>query len=209
MVDKKLVAATVRSRELGMQRRIHQVTTSSHLEMGKKKDEKREEKNRIHISFKRKENKRQYITKDKKCKEEEKEDAAAGIGDTMPQSDQKAEAARKEDIDSLRKEGEGKSGSSKISPQSRSEESQRTTFTVLQKNMRSMNSNERLDELIRELYQVDWDVILISETWRQNKEIGETQQGYIMVESGQFINKHGVAILLKKKMEESDQMGAL
>ena len=200
MVDKKLVAATVRSREFGMQRRINQVTTSSHLEMGNKKEEdKREEKNRIHISFKRKESKRQYINKNKKCKEEEKEDAAAGSDDEMPQFDEKAEAAKKEDIDCMREEGEGKSGSSKISPQSRNEESQRTTFTVLQKNMRSMNSNDRLDELIRELYQVDWDVILISETWRQNKEVWETQQGHIMVESGQFINKHGVAILLNKR----------
>ena len=91
---------------------------------------------------------------------------------------EKAEAVKKEDIDSLRKEGEGKSGSSKILPQSRSEESQRTTFTVLQKNMRSMNSNERLDELIRELYQVDWDVILISETWRQNKDLGDTARSH-------------------------------
>ena len=32
MADKKLVAATVRSREVGMQRRINQVTTSNHTE---------------------------------------------------------------------------------------------------------------------------------------------------------------------------------
>ena len=133
MADKKLVAATVRSRELGMQRRINQVTTSSRVEMENKKDEKKEEKNRIHISFKRKESKRQYITKDKKCNKKVKEDAAAGIGDTVPQSDGKAEAERKEDIDSMRKEGESEGSSSKTSPQSRSEESQRTTFTVLQK----------------------------------------------------------------------------
>ena len=95
MVDKKLVAATVRSRELGMQRRINQVTTSSHLEMGNEKDEKREEKNRIHISFKRKENKRQYITKNKKCKEEEKEDAAVGSEDEMPQCGGKSRSGKK------------------------------------------------------------------------------------------------------------------
>ena len=95
MVDKKLVTATVRSRELGMQTRINQVTTSSHIEIGnKKEDEKRKEENRIHISFKRKENKRHYITKNKKCKKEEKEDAAAGSEDAMPQCDEKAEAAR-------------------------------------------------------------------------------------------------------------------
>ena len=101
MADKKLVAATVRSRELGMQKRINQVTTSSHIEWKKKM--KKEEKNRIHISFKSKESKRQYITKDKKYKKEEKEDAAAGSEDTTPQCDEKAEAARKEDTDSLRK----------------------------------------------------------------------------------------------------------
>ena len=37
MVDKKLVVATVRSREIRMQRRINQVTTSSHFETGTKK----------------------------------------------------------------------------------------------------------------------------------------------------------------------------
>ena len=117
----------------------------------------------------------------------------------MTQNDGKEEAARKEDIGSMKKEGEDKSSSSKTSPQSRSEESKKTTFTVLQKKMRSLSSNERLDELIKELHRIDWDVILISETWRQNKEVWETQQGHIMVESGQFVNKHGVAILLNKK----------
>ena len=56
-----------------------------------------------------------------------------------------------------------------------------------------------LEEMICELQRVEWDVILISETWRQSKEIWETQEGHIMVESGQFINKHGVAILLNKR----------
>ena len=74
--------------------------------------------------------------------------------------------------------------------------------------MRSMSSNERLEDLLSELYRVEWDVILLSETWRQSKEIWETQQGHIVVESGQFVNKHGVAIV-EQKMEEPDQMGAL
>ena len=163
MVDKKLVAATVRSRVPGLQRRINQVTTSSHIEDGnKERNEGKREKNQIRISFKRKENKRLYITKNKKCKEEEKEDAAAGSEDAMPQWDREAAAAKKEDADSLKKDGESKGSSSKISPQSRKEEIQRTTFTVLQKNIRSISTNDRLDELIRELHQVDWDVKLIS-----------------------------------------------
>ena len=62
-----------------------------------------------------------------------------------------------------------------------------------------MNSSERLEELFSEIHQVAWDAILISETWRQNNEIWETQQDHIMVESGIFTNKHGVAILLNKR----------
>ena len=92
------------------------------------------------------------------------------------------------------------SSSSKYSPPIREEERQeKTTFTVLQKNTRSMNSSERLEELFSEIYRVRWDVILISETWRQGKEIWETEQGHIVIESGKFTNKHGVAILLNRK----------
>ena len=99
-------------------RRLRLVTSRRRI----KKDEKRDEKNRIHISFKRKDSKRLYITKDKKCKKEEKESAAAGIGDKVPQDDGRAEAARSDDIDALRKGGEGKCSSSITSPQNRSEE---------------------------------------------------------------------------------------
>ena len=122
----------------------------------KEKNQGKKEKNQIRISFKRKENKRLYITKNEKCKKEEKVEAAAGSEDAMPQWDGEAAAAKKDDADSLKKEGESKDSSSKTSPQSRKEELQRTTFTVLQKNMRSMSTNDRLDELIKELHQVDW-----------------------------------------------------
>ena len=44
-----------------------------------------------------------------------------------------------------------------------------------------------------------WEAILISETWRQGKEIWETSQGHIVIESGKFPNKHGVAILLNRR----------
>ena len=53
--------------------------------------------------------------------------------------------------------------------------------------------------MFKELQDTSWDAILISETWRQSKEIWETQHGHIMVESGKFSNKHGVAILLNKR----------
>ena len=75
----------------------------------------------------------------------------------------------------------------------------KTTFIVLQENTRSLSSNERLEEMFSEIHKVEWDAILIPETWRQSKEIWETQQGHIMVESGKFTNKHGVAILLNRR----------
>ena len=63
MVDKKLVATTVSSREIGMQRRINQVTTSSHVEKENKNDETKEETSRIHISFKTKDSKKLFFTR--------------------------------------------------------------------------------------------------------------------------------------------------
>ena len=45
MVDKKLVATTVSSRETGMQRRINQGTTSSHNEQNDRQEEKKNERN--------------------------------------------------------------------------------------------------------------------------------------------------------------------
>ena len=76
-----------------------------------------------------------------------------------------------------------------------------TKFIVLKKNTRSMNTSERLEELFSELQQVAWDVVLVPETWRQGKEMWETQQGHIMLESVKFTNKHGVAILLNRRYQ--------
>ena len=71
--------------------------------------------------------------------------------------------------------------------------------------MRSMSSSERLEELFSELYRARWDAILVSETWRQGKEIWETEQGHIVIESGKSTNKHGDHT--EQKVEKSDQLG--
>ena len=95
----------------------------------------------------------------------------------------KAEAVKDKDTDTSKENVGSSSSSSKISPLIQKEEIyEKTTFIILQKNMRSMNSSERL-ELFSEVHQARWDVILISETWRQGKEVWETQQGHIVVES--------------------------
>ena len=112
---------------------------------------------------------------------------------------QEVEVMQEEATETLKADVEG-SNSSKNSPPNQEEARQdTTTFTVLQKNTRSMKSSERLEELFSEIYRVRWDVILISETWRQGKEIWETQQGHIVIESGKFTNKHGVAIILNRR----------
>ena len=135
MVDKKLVATTVSSREIGMQRRINPVTTSSHDEKTNRNEEAKEEMTRIHISFKRKDSKKLFFTRDKKDNTKKKKgSAAAGNGSTMSQSDGKAEAVQSEGLNTWSTGGEGNGSSSKTSPQNRSDEPQKkTTFIVLQK----------------------------------------------------------------------------
>ena len=79
---------------------------------------------------------------------------------------EEAEAVQDEATDTSQAEVEGSSGSND-SPSIHEEMRQdTTTFIVLRKNTRSMNSSERLDELLREVHRVKQDVILISETWR-------------------------------------------
>ena len=65
----------------------------------------------------------------------------------------------------------------------------------------SMNSSQRIEELFQEVQARTWDVILVSETWRSNEEVWESNQGHI-VESGKFTNKHGVAIILHRRWRQ-------
>ena len=112
---------------------------------------------------------------------------------------ERAEAVQDKETDPSEANAESNS-SNKNAPLIQEEEIQeKTTFIVLQKNTRSMNSSERLEELIKEVHRVRWDAILISETWRQGKDVWETQQGHNVVESGLFNNTHGVAILLNRR----------
>ena len=49
------------------------------------------------------------------------------------------------------------------------------TFFILQKNMRSMHSSEKIEELVSELEGYRWDAILLNETWRHAQaEIWDT-----------------------------------
>ena len=63
-----------------------------------------------------------------------------------------------------------------------------------------MKSNVRIDEMFSELQGCRWDAVLVSETWRPEKEeIWETNRGHIIIFTEKFENQHGVAIVVNKK----------
>ena len=62
-----------------------------------------------------------------------------------------------------------------------------------------MSSSERFEGLLHEVHGVKWDLILISETWRPSREIWETEQGHVVIDSGKITNEHGVAIILNRR----------
>ena len=51
-----------------------------------------------------------------------------------------------------------------------------------------MSSSERFEELVQEVQGAKWDVILVSLAWC-----------HVIMESGKFVNKHGVAIIVNKR----------
>ena len=117
----------------------------------------------------------------------------------------KGEGSSKKTMRRKETESEGKNpcGSSTEKKEALREttEEQDVTFVVQQKNVTSLNSSHRVEDLIRELEGCKWDALLISASWRPEKaEIWETRQGHLYMEAGKFESKHGVGILLNKKM---------
>ena len=193
-LKKKLVTTIVRSREKGMKRRCsnEEITTSS--------QEETTDKQKFKMSFNSKDSKRYFFTKNEECMTNKETHIAAADKKRKRKSGSKeVDVSQERTIRNLKEEDVEGSGSSMNSPPKEKEERQETTIsTVLQKNTRSMSSSQRLEELFSEVYRVRWDVILISETWRQGKEIWETAQGHIVIESGKFTSKHGVASILNR-----------
>ena len=72
--------------------------------------------------------------------------------------------------------------------------------SFFKKNMRSMLSSEKIEELVTELEGYRWDAISLSETWRHEPaEIWETHHNHILMGAGKYENKHGVGIMLNKR----------
>eukprot|EP00973_Karenia_brevis_P019846 2722377-Karenia_brevis.AAC.1 len=58
-------------------------------------------------------------------------------------------------------------------------------FVVVLKNARSLSSDERMAELLEEVQDAFWDVILVNETWRvEQEEHFELECGHLWFGSG-------------------------
>ena len=100
------------------------------------------------------------------------------------------------------------SGSKELPPRSTegkntNSKNKEVTFIILQKNMRSMHSSEKIEELVTELEGYRWDAILLSESWRHEPaELWETHHNHIFMGAGKYDNKHGVGIMLNRRWRQ-------
>eukprot|EP00973_Karenia_brevis_P054422 7562530-Karenia_brevis.AAC.1 len=77
---------------------------------------------------------------------------------------------------------------------------EQSDFYIHLKNARSLQSDERLEELLAELEMTQWDVVLLNETWRgANEEFDTLESGHLWLGSGGTAGKHGVGILLHRR----------
>ena len=71
---------------------------------------------------------------------------------------------------------------------------------IFGKNLQSIQAVAREDELLAELEVFDWDILFLSETWReQQQERWKTKDGHIFCGSGGNSGSKGVAIILHRR----------
>lgn len=71
-------------------------------------------------------------------------------------------------------------------------------FSVFAKNARWLHTPDRLAELMGEIADVDWDIILFSETHRGGDQC-KLQDGHVLFPSSQSTACAGVAVLVHRK----------
>jgi exonuclease III len=70
-------------------------------------------------------------------------------------------------------------------------------------NVRGLKTDERIKELLDEFKAVDWDVILVSETWRpETEEIWELEDGHWFMGAGCRDERRGVAIIVHSRWKK-------
>ena len=73
-------------------------------------------------------------------------------------------------------------------------------LTILGKNVQSLQTEAREDELFSELRQVEWDVVLLSETWREKaRERWKAGDGHMFCGTGGAKGAKGTGILLHRR----------
>ena len=75
-----------------------------------------------------------------------------------------------------------------------------TNLKILSKNLQSIQTDEREEELLAELDTLEWDIVFMNETWRsKTQERWKTKEGHIFCGSGGSHGSKGVAVLLHSK----------
>ena len=75
---------------------------------------------------------------------------------------------------------------------------------IICKNCRSLQSDERMQLLFEEVTSINWDVLILCETWRAERvETWCTELGHCVLGSGGTTRKHGVAIVLNHSLASS------
>ena len=74
------------------------------------------------------------------------------------------------------------------------------SLQIFGKNVQSLQTDAREDELLEELECFDWDVVLLNETWRsQKQERWTTKEGHMFCGSGGTEGSRGVAVMLNRR----------
>ena len=76
----------------------------------------------------------------------------------------------------------------------------KTKLTILAKNVRSISSDIRDGELLENLVDIKWNILFLSETWRNAKEeVWRTHDGHTSMGSAWAGGRRGVAIPVHQK----------
>ena len=79
-------------------------------------------------------------------------------------------------------------------------------FQLILKNVRGLTNDDRLQELLEEalLTTFDWDIIMLTETWRTSaREYFTTNDGHLFASAGCDAGRRGVAFLINKHWRSS------
>ena len=82
---------------------------------------------------------------------------------------------------------------------------QEQLVTFIGKNVQSLQSEDRFDELLIELRELEkWDFVLLNETWREKaEEMIELDDGHLFIGAGGTPGRSGVAVILHRRWVKS------